>query len=1130
MTKYVLVLLTYLLSVLQIWAQGQFGSINGQIKDETGAVVPGAAVLVRNADTGVDLNVVSDEQGRYLAPQLLPGTYNLIVRRDGFKQVAINGLKLDTNGNLTQDLLLTVGAVAESIQVSGQATLVDTVTGSIGHVVNNKSVLELPLNGRAAYNLVALTPGSFVRTGAAIYVSIGGGRTLSATSVLDGVAGGSGGISQSTIGFTPSVDALQEYRVEANSFSAQYGRSNAGIINATTKSGSNELHGALYWFVRNDAFDSRGWIAGERASLRRNTFGGSLGGPVRRNKTFFFFNLEGLRERRGVPQTRTVPLAEWRTGDLSTLRRAVTTAQGVQGQQLVVYDPATNQQQPFPGNRIPDARQDAVALNILKVMPLANRTPDNPITQQGNFQEIAVTPITRDVHTMRVDHSLSPGTQIFGRYMVASPNIAPLAGFTPSYGPFDPNAIDIRGRSHSLSVNISHVFSPSFFVSARVGGVRTPETRSSASLGQNWPEKLGLKGVAPDSFPRINLQAGLVPLTNIGTGGSGNVQYRFYAFQNLETQLNLTRILGSHTLKFGGTHMRISGNDENRQSASGIFGFGPQYTTGRTPAGATIANTGSTISDLLLGRPDSVTLRAAPMMGRRIRHYAGYLEDDYRITSRLTLNLGLRYEVESPFFEVNNRMTSMDPQAPHPLAGKGDIPAGQLGAIIFPGRGRGRYLVNWDANNFAPRVGFAYRPTSSNDIVVRGGIGIFYGNPYDNNVIQTMRAGFESQGNYTFPVPFTLAQGLPPGTLVTPPEPELTGAFGARGTAFPTSSIDWIDRYRRTQYSINYNFTVQRQWREILFEASYFANLGRKVPFPSLNVNQIPMQLLSRTDIPERLKRPYTQFSGDRADVNLQVPNFGLSNYHALGLKVDKRFSKGLGLTVAYTFSKWIDNVQFTGGDDATWGDNDGIQNIYDLRNERSLSTNHIPHRLVFSPIWELPFGKGKPFASRGGWTDWIIAGWQVSTISTLQAGSMVGATVTNGARDILGDAATGRVLRPNVSANPNIVDGKGQPAPGQRGITWFNPAVFSTPARFTPGNAARTLIQGLRLVNFDFAMMKNFRIAERYRLQLRWEAFNATNTPYFEVLGDVLGQGNFGVATAGNSKREMQFALKLYF
>ncbi|MBI3210247.1 MAG: carboxypeptidase regulatory-like domain-containing protein [Candidatus Solibacter usitatus] len=1113
------------------WAQGQFGSINGHVKDETGAVVPGVDLRVVNAGTGVDLSVVSDDQGRYLAPQLLPGTYNIVVRRDGFKQVSINGLKLDTNGNLTQDIVLTVGAVADSVQVSGQTALVDTVTGSIGHIVNNKSVLELPLNGRAAYNLVALTPGSFVRTGAAIYVSIGGGRTLSATSALDGVVGGSGGISQQTIGFTPSVDALQEYRVEANSFSAQYGRSNAGIINATTKSGTNEFHGVLYWFVRNDAFDSRGWNSGERASLRRNTYGGSIGGPIRKNKTFFFYNLEGLRERRGVPQTRTVPLAAWRSGDLSTLQRAVTTAQGVVGQQLVVYDPAANQQQAFAGNRIPASRQDAVALNIIKAIPAPNRAPDNPITQQGNYQEAAVTPITRDVHTMRVDHTLSTKSQIFGRYMVASPSIAPLAGFTPAYGSIDPNAIDIRGRSHSLALSVTHIFSPSTFLSARVGGARTPETRSSASFGENWPEKLGLKGVGPDSFPRINLQAGLVPLTNIGTGGAGNVQYRFYAFQNLETQLSLTKIAGAHTLKFGGTHMRISGNDENRQSASGIFGFGPQYTTGRTAAGGTIANTGSTISDLLLGRPDSVTLRAAPMMGRRIRHYAGYFEDDYRVASRLTFNLGVRYELESPFFEVNNRMSSLDPGAIHPLAGKGDIPAGQLGALIFPGRGgRGRYLANWDKNNIAPRFGFAWRPTASNETVVRGGVGLFYGNPYDNNVIQTMRAGFEGQGNYAFPVPFTLAQGVPAGALVTPPESELTGAFGARGTAFATSSIDMIDPQRRTQYSINYNLTVQRQWREVLFEASYFANLGRKVPFPSLNVNQIPTALLSRTDIPERLKRPYTQFSGDRADVNLQAPNFGLSNYHALGVKVDKRFSKGFGLTAAYTFSKWIDNILFTGADDATWGDNDGLQNIYDLRNERSLSTNHIPHRLVLSPIWELPFGKGKPMANAGGWADWLIGGWQVSTIATMQAGSMFGTTVTNGARDILGDAATGRVLRPNLSANPNVVDGKGQPAQGQRGIAWFNPAVFSTPARFTPGNAARTIIQAPGLVNFDFAMMKNFRLKERYRLQFRWEAFNATNTPFFEVLGDVVGQGNFGVATAGNSKREMQFALKLYF
>jgi hypothetical protein len=296
-------------------------------------------------------------------------------------------------------------------------------------------------------------------------------------------------------------------------------------------------------------------------------------------------------------------------------------------------------------------------------------------------------------------------------------------------------------------------------------------------------------------------------------------------------------------------------------------------------------------------------------------------------------------------------------------------------------------------------------------------------------------------------------------------------------------------------------------------------------------LNHIPPHRLARTEIPQRLRRPYPQFDSDRPQIQIIAPNWGLSAYHAFTFKSEKRFSNGLGWIATYTFSKWIDNLVFVGGDDATFGDNDQIQNIYDIKNERSLSQNHVPHRAVVSPIFELPVGKGKKFMNRGGPLDWVLGGWQISGIATFQSGSPFGVNIVNGPRDLLGDDADGTNLRPDIVGSMDLPAGqKGTAAANQRGIYWFNPAAFANPARYTHGNAARTLMLGPGLINFDTSISKSFRFRERFRLQFRWEAFNTFNTPSFDLPNSNMGSGGFGIAGAGASDREMQFALKLYY
>ncbi|MCX6638081.1 MAG: carboxypeptidase-like regulatory domain-containing protein, partial [Acidobacteria bacterium] len=905
-----------LLIVPGLFAQAQYGSIGGRAADSSGAVIPGVAITVTNAETGQSVRVVSGPDGSFLVPQVLPGTYEIRIEHSGFKRLQVSGIKVDINQNVAQDLTLEVGAVTESVTVRSTAAMVDTVSGSVGHVVENKEILELPLNGRNVFDLVTLTPGSFRLAGE---ISIGGGRTSSAMAMLDGTMNSRGGIGAQGIEMDPPVDIMQEFRVETNSYSAQYGRSNAGIVNATTKSGSNAFHGVLYEFMRNDVIDSRGWNADIKAPLRRNQFGGSLGGPIIRNRTLFFYNADAFVERRGVVRTRTVPLAAWRTGDLSAVQRQQNTPAGPVPQALAIYDPATDQRQVFPGNRIPTSRLDPVAVKAISYVPLPNRPPDNPIVQGGNWQENAADVVDKVHHTIRIDHSFSDRTKLFGRYILVNPDKNPTGG-TKGFGVADTDAINIINRRQNFATNATRVFSPSTFGTFRAGFTRIYILRGGVGLGQNWPEKLGVKGVGQDVFPRFNMSNGMVPTTNFGTPGNHN---RLVGLLNSEVHADFNLIRGSHAIKLGGSYMRFNGNEHARQFASGQWVFQTRFTNGRNAQGGTIANTGMTFADFLLGRLNQVNAEFSQGNARRSFYAAGYVEDAWKATRALTLNFGLRYEVESPIYEVYNRMNNFDPNVLHPLAGTGDIPAGVRGVITFPGRnGYGKRLVHWDRNNFSPRFSFNWRVPRFKDTVVRSGFGVFYGNPYDRNAFQVSGLGFDAVGTVRDPVPFTLQQGLPASAMVAPREEDLTLAFGARGTKFPVSQVQWLDPDRRTQYNLNFNLSVQRQWREILFDLGYLGNLGRKLTFPNINLNLIPPNLLARTDIPQRLRRPYPQFDSDLPQIQIMSPNWGLSSYHAFTFKSERRFANGVGWMFAYTWSKWIDNVTFTGGDDATFGDN----------------------------------------------------------------------------------------------------------------------------------------------------------------------------------------------------------------
>ena len=1118
-------------------AQVTRGSVTGVIQDPTGAVIPGVAVSVVNQATGTKSEVQSGLAGVYFAPQLMPGTYTVSASAKGFKHLTIEGLKIDVGTTLTQDLKMEVGDVTQRVEVTGQTNLVETTSGRVGTTVQINQVLELPLTDRNVFTLINLVPGGFFKyipgdnpmNAFLAGTSLGGGRTQSAVGLLDGINNTRGGFAMHTIEMAPPADAMQEFKVEVNNLSAEYGRSSGGVVNAVTKSGTNKFHGTAYEYLRNDKLDAAGWGNDRKPPLRRNNFGATVGGPIKKDRTFFFYNFDGLRQRLASVVTRDVGLPEWRRGDFSTLTRDA----GGRAAFVPIHDsesgtgtftsPRGTLQ--FPGNVIPSARLDPVAVKAVSYLPTPNRPPNNPFNQTGNWQLNRSNPVTRDFHIGRVDHEWSDSTKMFVRYILNAPE-RDFTQLLKDFGPTDlANSND--NRHQNIALNVTHLFSPSFFLtfSAGVNRVRARSFSGPPCCETNWGNELGLRGVPGLTFPVFDIRGGLVPVGQIGGGG-----LRMPTNTNPEVTGNFTRIRGNHTLKFGGQHSRFTGNIVIGGPTGGNWTFDGRFTRGVQDNGAAIANTGANLADFILGRLTGVDVNVTPTRGTRIHYYGAYIQDDWRVSRNLTLNLGLRYDTMTPFREVADRNSNFDPYAPNPRAGTGDIPVGAIGVVTFQNRhGYGKYLTRWYKVNLGPRFGFAYRLLGASNTTIRGGYGIFYGNLSSGEALGS--TGFSQIYGARDPIPYRLRDGLPAGALDLIPESELTPTFGNRGTRFVQTTFNYRDPDFPITYAQNFNLTIQHQWRGILFETGYVGNLGRQVYSFLRNLNLIRPELLSRTDIGERLRRPWTIFGSDQATIAPTPWTGGISNYHAFNLRIERRFSNGIGWTFAYALSKWIDDEEAPAGPIGT--DNPRAQNVYNRRAERRLSTSHIPHRVVFSPIVELPFGKGKRWLNHGGAANAVLGGLQVSAVGTLQKGSPFGSSVLNGALNLLGDGAVGAILRPHLVQDQNLNSpNQGQPAVGVRGIQWLNPSGFLNPPRFTYGNAAASLpgVLGPGLVNFDTLVAKNFYFAERWRVQFRWEMFNLTNTPVWAQPASAFGAGNFGISASASSRRVMQFGLKLYW
>lgn len=1123
-----------LLAALASQAPSQtLGTILGTATDNTGAVIPGVQVEITNEDQGTSNLVETQGDGTYYLPSVLPGSYSIRMESEGFRPHQVSNLRVEVGAVLTYDAVLEVGAITETVTVEAATPLVETSRGSLAAVVENKRVLELPLVNREVFDLIDLTPGAqrmrnSNRAGGGD-VTIAGGRTRSAGVFIDGVVNSRTGIGATITELSPPVDAISEVRVEANAPTAEYGRSAAGFMNATTKSGTNEFHGSGYWFMRNDAFNARGWDARAKTKLRRNVPGGTFGGPIVKNKAFFFYNYDITIQNLENLRVRSVGLPEWKTGDLSTMLQS-------NGVLRRVYDPLTSTgrggEMQFANNVIPSSRLDPVAQSVLAFVPGANRTAVD-ISNEGNWVSNLPRELRRTSHTMRVDYEIDPSDKLTFRYNLFMP-VNDTAQPSPEWGAADPNSQKFPQRQQNILLSYTKLFSPTFFMTATGGFFRYRNHIQGANLDEDLASQIGLAGVGPDAFPRFNI-GGNPGYTNLGQAGA---QQRLFAFTNFEYTAHFTKVAGNQTFKFGIDYRRYQGSELGRQTASGVFDFVNTDTRGLNPDGSVISGTGADLASFLIGQADRARVQANPSFGRRSAYFAGFFQDDWRVNGQLTLNLGLRYEYEGPYTEVADRVTGWDPELPLPAAGTNGIRPDQLGAFFFAGRdGFPRNPVIADRNNFGPRFGFAIKPGGASNTVVRGGFAVMFGGNYDGNVLQTGSQGFGGAGNIGAGQVPLLKDGMPPTFLQIPDDSELNHNFGTRGTNFTQGRVDFVDRYHRTPYAFDWNLTFQHQAGEQLFEVRYYAKFAKKVNLRRMNINQIHPLNLPRVGLNEfgsqtqRLLKPFTQYGGT-GQIRMNNPNFFSSDYQGITFKTERRFNQGVGYIFLYTFSRWYDNAPFVGENAASLGDHDWFQNIYDRASEWSLSGNHAPHRIVFSPVYELPFGRNK-FVNLSGPLNVILGGWQVSGIYTFQSGSPFGVTVLNGARDVKGDNAADATLYANLIGDPNHPNRGDSALGGRRGVLWTNEAAFESPAPFTLGNAGRkvrgTLGPGTPHI-FNIALSKNTQITEGVRMQFRLETFNSFNTPEFNNPRDQVGQSGFGVVNAGNSHREIQLGLKFYF
>jgi hypothetical protein len=1108
-------------------AQSFTGLIVGTVKNPEGAVVPNAEITIIHEQTNRTLTVVTNSEGYYASAPLGVGTYRVEAKMSGFRRAFRGGIVLQIQQTAVIDFTLELGAVSEEVEVKAEAPVLESTTTTLGKVVDNRRIGDLPLNTRNVYSLIFLTPGvtgSIGNNYNSLSYSVNGARPTMMDTVIDGVTASFPTVNGFTgISIFPSVDAIQEFKVMGATYPAEFGRSLGSVLNVVFKSGTNQFHGSAYEFLRNSVFDANNFFenrAGrELGSFKRSQFGGHATGPIIRDKTFFMGSYEGLRARSFASSIRTVPTLDQRNGDFSkTFNQA--------GALIRIFNPfnrVAGARVQFVDNKIPTALIDPVALNILKFYPLPNQ-PGDQFTNANNYAASGSAQINLDNYDFRIDHRVSESQTFFARYSHRYTQDVPLKAFPEDLTIAEGRVIQ-ENRARNFVAEYANTLSPSMVLTARIGFARTLFVFSNQGLGFK-PSSLGLPAAIDSVVDRQMFPAiGVSGMTSLG----GN-DHRFNAFMSYPFVATLTRAQGKHNWKFGGEARLIRVNVWEARNA-GTFNFNAGFTQGPNPT-AVSNSAGLGFASFLLGAgtTGNTLIQGWKNVAAQSFYYAGYAQDDWRITQKLTLNLGIRYDLDTPRTERYNRMNFFDPDAPSPLASKVPQFPNLKGGVRFVGvDGNSRSQYNTDTNNLAPRLGLAYQ--FDQKTVIRAGYSHIFGP--SNQAAQGTVGPFGFRIEY--PWQTTNDNGVTPFNLLRNPYPLGFRALPGAADGLLTqagANLQSVLQDTITPWSRQWNLNIQRElpWQMSL-EVAYVGTRGLQLSRngeDGLSLNQLDPQYLSLgsalnqpVDNPffglgtggffasrqisrGQLLRPYPQFT----DIIPLYSSGASSNYHALQVSFSKRLSRGILIDSNYT---WAKNIE------------EGLthQDSYNIRGDRGLATIDIAHRFVISYLYELPFGKGRKFGSNApGFLDAIIGGWQFNGITNFQSGTPLTITANNTA------GLFNPLTRPNTNGKDPRLGGKVD----ERLNKYFDTSVYSQPAAFTFGNVGPTVnIRNDGVRSFDLSLFKQFAPTEKMRVQFRVEALNAFNTPRFGSPTTSVTSNTFGQITSqANSPRQLQFGLKL--
>ena len=1070
---------------VSLWGQSGSGSITGVVKDASQAPVPNAAVKIVNSQSGVTTKAVSNDAGAYRVNSILPGTYRIEASAPGFDTLVQKDLVLSTGQTLALDLTLQVGEQHQTVNVEASSSLSETQSSSLSQVVGHKYIENLPLPNHSANSLINLSPGVVMidpGQGAENYpiFSVAGGRARNQNFTLDGGSVGNvvGLARPSQVASLP-LDALEEFRIISNNYAAEFGHSTGGIVALTTRSGTNTFHGTVFEYLRNDALDARNFFSRNKPPLRLNQFGGSLGGPIRKDKTHFFVNWEQTRQTASDAVLSTVPSLAQRAGDFSGIANAI-------------YDPFTlvdGAKAPWAGNRIPSARIDPVAQAASAYWPVPNRQGDP--NGANNYLGNSRFNLTRNIFVGKLDHALNGNDRLSARYYIND------AGTTNagSYGipVADPLATNTDVRIQSVLGTYTHNFGPTLLNNFQVSLMNRKFIQTRGGSGENYAGKIGLNGVSPAAFPTLNVTGyGLLGGQGVANSAIARIQT---PIRDLQMQDSISKFVGRHALKAGIEYRRGLNSESNDISSSGNLVFN-RLITDRPGA----ANTGDAYASFLVGAANSAAFNKSDVIASRASYWAAYVQDDYRVTDRLTLNAGIRWEIEMPRYVDGDKQNGFDPAAINPVSGT-------PGVVTFSGRnGLPRTAFDGNYKNFGPRLGFAYSAPFSRNLVIRGGGGILYGPNISNSITVSSALGFSDNVSYVTSQAETayallLANGFPAYTRPSPDTPGF-GAVPVGGR--PTTAVQYYERYRPSPVSYQYNFDIQKLFfANLLVETGYLGNVSHHLTANDLTINQLlPSQFGPGNT---QILRPFPQFS----NVSMLNPPVGNSTYHGVFVKSERRFANGFSFLVHYTFSKFLDDV--ASADE--FGDPGSYQDQYNRRPDKGLSGTDLPHHLMFTGLYEVPRFRNHKTVNL------LAGGWQLGINANFQSGAVF--TVFDSVNTTNGFPAG--TTRPNVTGDPRL-------ASGSTLQHYFNTAAFTHPANFQFGNSPRSVLRGPGSDSVDLSVAKTFTITERLKTEFRGESFNLFNFANFDVPGHTLGNPDFGIISTAKPARTVQLVLRVIF